>query len=1413
MTDILTRAAKGDLLEHFEIDANFTNLNNDKIETSLLGLTEGKIPLLGPGGLFPESVFSSVGGLFTEDASNNIVGGTGSGASLTTGTYNFFAGSNAGNLLQSGRDNIAIGYRSLSVNLVNNNNVAIGSAALRFATGAALTALGPYAGNKISSGSNSIAIGWAALGQIDATSASITGSGNVGMGLYAVGGLSTNPTTLHTNLGVGNYALSDLQTGGFNTGLGTQTLETITTGLGNTAIGDRAGRNLTSSSSYNVMIGFRAGPGTGANVHNKLYIHNNVSSTPLIYGDFAISKITINGDFDVTGAFTSLGIDDNATGERLQIADTLSSFGASGVFYGLIHPANDQGITIAGGNAPAKGGNIELGGGTHVSIAGDIRIRSGANSVFTWDESLGSLTLSTGAGVKTTALTINASQRATFSGDVRLSGDTPTLSINDVVSVSDTAMQTYISLQRAGAEKGWLGFGSGANTHLSIVNNLGEIRLSSNGVTALTLDASQDATFAGAVTVQGVFTSLGIDDNASSERLQIADGDIVLGGWHDANYTVKRGIDNRILIFEGGVTSAGSARLLLYGATETTGAGDFALKSGFNTVCLWDESAGALTLSTGAGAKTAALTLDASQNATFAGTVDGRDVAADGAVLDSLVVTSAPNIPARNAVLNKEPVSQGESTRTGMSSTIYTGTSSANPVASGIDMATGEFGGLVWIKSRNTVSNHALFDTVRGTTLELKSNSSGVEVINSDALTAFTSTGFSLGADANVNSIGNTYIAWSWQTNKKITGVTNRNKSYTCHYNPDMGFSIVSYVGDGVAGHEIPHHLGVSPELSIFKNITSSNNWILQGKDIGNSESGDYILLNATNTLTNTTSVKSIFTEETVSLGIASYNTSGVSNIAYHFSSVEGVSKVGKYIGTGAIGNYVECGFTPAFVMIKNITTAEDWQVLDVIRGGGNLLQANTTSAEQSVVLLTINAQGFILLGSGGTNKLNDEYIFLAFSLATSDATKSWTNYSYPTTADTLSIAQDTLISFAEGFSAVGQTDTQENVGAGVTHTLGVGHENKHYYIYKDKAGAFGVTENRPLEDSDKWGDRSPSDATLRTTSRHFDYESDTGVVLASGENSTNYAYNAFNKDINDIITVGSYWQIASSTISWLQYKQTEKRILKSWRIKAHGDSTELPSRLIIQGSNDGLNWINIDTTYSASNYVGSLLNLWGDLQSTADNTVAYLYHRIYITANNGDPTYTGFSELEFNTILPSDRFDVAEGVLYNSAGSPIARTYLAEFRTDDNGGVINNTIRNFTPAKQKFTEAEIQGKLKVHDEIENRGICTAWVNFDGTQNPPLILDSYNVSDVVDLGVGAYKIIFETPMDLPAYTVAGYAQHAESVTDSSFNIRGYGNSITKQSVTVQSTVVNETSSARTDLGAVCVSIFGGKKIL
>jgi hypothetical protein len=204
-----------------------------------------------------------------------------------------------------------------------------------------------------------------------------------------------------------------------------------------------------------------------------------------------------------------------------------------------------------------------------------------------------------------------------------------------------------------------------------------------------------------------------------------------------------------------------------------------------------------------------------------------RDLSSYGtaALQDSADLKKASN--QRNSAMNQDPVSQGEATRAGMSSAIYTGDNQQDKiVTTGLDMISGDFGGLIWIKNRDVGSrDHVLSDTVRGISEHLSSSSSSAEFTDANMIKTITTTGMTLGSASAVNATGEDNVAWSWQTNTKVTGVTNRNKAYTTHYNADLGFSITGYKGDGLDSHEIPHHLGVAPELSIFKNRGANTNW------------------------------------------------------------------------------------------------------------------------------------------------------------------------------------------------------------------------------------------------------------------------------------------------------------------------------------------------------------------------------------------------------------------------------------------------------------------------------------------------------------------------------------------------------------------------------------------------------------
>jgi hypothetical protein len=140
---------------------------------------------------------------------------------------------------------------------------------------------------------------------------------------------------------------------------------------------------------------------------------------------------------------------------------------------------------------------------------------------------------------------------------------------------------------------------------------------------------SGDLTINGDMTVSGAFTSVGIDDNAVSIVLTLGadnnatiNGNLDLGANGNSGKIVHRTNGEAIEIGGGASTTAGG-NLYLYAADNSLFPGDVVLASDGHFVAHWDESAGSWSFLTGTpGAKTQALLLDASQNATFAGTVD-----------------------------------------------------------------------------------------------------------------------------------------------------------------------------------------------------------------------------------------------------------------------------------------------------------------------------------------------------------------------------------------------------------------------------------------------------------------------------------------------------------------------------------------------------------------------------------------------------------------------------------------------------------------------------------------------------------------------------------------------------------------------------------------------------------------------
>ena len=302
----------------------------------------------------------------------------------------------------------------------------------------------------------------------------------------------------------------------------------------------------------------------------------------------------------------------------------------------------------------------------------------------------------------------------------------------------------------------------------------------------------------------------------------------------------------------------------------------------------------------------------------------------------------------------------------------------------------------VWGKKRTGAENHALFDSVRGATKTLNSNTTAAESTRSGSLTSFDSDGFTMGgSDGIISSSGNNYVAWSWKAGTSFTNDASSTGigsiDSTGSVNTDAGFSIISWSGTGSNG-TIAHGLGSAPQVVLLKERNGSNNWLMSHQPLSASL-GDYtrfMTLNSEGAVSGANNVVfqgSAFTSSVFNVGTsAGSNRSGGTYIGYIFSEKQGYSKFSFYKGNGNVdGSFIWTGQKSAFIMIKRSDVSDSWCVFDNKRLGynvnNNTLFANQTATENTEASIDFLSNGFKIRGtqtrlntSGGT------YIYMAFA-------------------------------------------------------------------------------------------------------------------------------------------------------------------------------------------------------------------------------------------------------------------------------------------------------------------------------------------------------------------------------------------------------------------------------------------------
>jgi hypothetical protein len=320
---------------------------------------------------------------------------------------------------------------------------------------------------------------------------------------------------------------------------------------------------------------------------------------------------------------------------------------------------------------------------------------------------------------------------------------------------------------------------------------------------------------------------------------------------------------------------------------------------------------------------------------------------------------------------------------------LYTGNGSTQTI-SGLGFSPD----LVWIKARNTTNAHQIFDTVRGASIGLSSNTTDADSNNAPyGLTSFGASSFNVndisngGYGVNGSSLSQVYAAWAWDAGNTTVTNTQGSISSQVRANVTAGFSVVTYTGTG-ANATVGHGLGVAPQLIITKCRGAASDWGVYHASVGATA---YLRLNLTNASStgagpwnNTAPTSTVF-----SIGTNAATNTANTMVAYCFAPVAGYSSFGSYTGNGsADGPFVFCGFRPRWILIKASSSVSygNWVLHDTARSSSNVsdknLYANLSNSEDSTYSIDVLSNGFKLRSAAfdGTNGSGATYVYCAFA-------------------------------------------------------------------------------------------------------------------------------------------------------------------------------------------------------------------------------------------------------------------------------------------------------------------------------------------------------------------------------------------------------------------------------------------------
>jgi hypothetical protein len=313
---------------------------------------------------------------------------------------------------------------------------------------------------------------------------------------------------------------------------------------------------------------------------------------------------------------------------------------------------------------------------------------------------------------------------------------------------------------------------------------------------------------------------------------------------------------------------------------------------------------------------------------------------------------------------------------------------------------------LVLLKSRTQQYSWHLFDSLRGDNayMNIDADASTEASLTGGNSFSFTSTGFDLtssgGSALNESGQGSdNMMGYCWKIGGTSQVLTTGDIDTTVLANQDTGMSICRWSGNATPSN-IPHGLSRKPDCVFVKNRDATTVFVMGGKVINHEReqaslagpANSYIALSTELGSSTDSGGFTGFTDEFVQLGSGTtWNGSGTSNMMmYCWHSVPGYSQIGWYYSgpSGANGPFINCGFEPAMVLIKGLTTGRVWFSLDNERTSylnprNNRARWATNSTDAVTSLLDVDflSNGFKIRGQDGAiNTTQEYYWYMAFA-------------------------------------------------------------------------------------------------------------------------------------------------------------------------------------------------------------------------------------------------------------------------------------------------------------------------------------------------------------------------------------------------------------------------------------------------